>query len=148
MNPLFLLALPLLTVACRGPAIPEELPVTPLAQGQYSQQIEQRFEWITGSDAFASHWQELHSGGVPAVDFEHDGVIAAYMGERTTGGHAVRVERVTCRDEELRVEIVLQVPGPECLTTQALTQPYQLVLVPRVAPRAVFSARTVVIPCR
>lgn len=147
MNRLFLLALPLLTVACRGPAIPEELPVTLLAQGQQSQQLEQRFEWITDSDTFILHWQALHSGQAPAVDFQQDGVIAVYMGEQSTGGYAIRVERVSHRDAELLVEVALLAPGQGCLTTQAFTQPYQLTLVPQVAQRAVFTTRTVALPC-
>lgn len=148
MHRLFLLALPLLAVACRGPAIPEELPITLLAQGQHSHQIEQRFDWITGEADFTALWQALRPGDPPPVDFESDGVIAVFMGERATGGHAIQVERVARRDQELLVDVVLQTPGPECMTTQALTQPYQLVLVPQAAPRAIFAARTAVNPCR
>jgi hypothetical protein len=148
MYRLFLLALPLLAVACRGPGIPEELPVTPLAHGQHSDQVEQRFEWITGSRDFSRLWETLHAGDPPVVNFEHDGVIAVFMGERATGGHAIRVERVARSADELLVEVVLQMPGPECVTTQAFTQPYQIVLVPQTAPRATFTTRTVLIPCR
>jgi hypothetical protein len=148
MYRLFLLALPFLALGCRGPAIPEELPVTPLAQGQQSQQTEQRFEWITRPAEFTALWQELLSGDPPAVDFERDGVIAVFMGERPTGGHAIRVERVARGADGLLVEVVLQTPSPECMTTQAVTRPYQTVLVPHTAPRATFTTHTVVIPCR
>ena len=144
----FLLALPLLVVACRSPAILEELPLTPLVQGQHSQQTEQRFEWITGPDAFVALWQSAHLETTPEVDFERDGVIAVYMGEQPTGGHRIHVERVARQDDELQVEVVFQFPGPDCMTTQALTQPYQMVLVPRAAPRASFSTRSIIVPCR
>lgn len=148
MHRLTLLTLPLLAIACRGPSIPEELPVTLLTQGQHSQQTELRFEWITQAESFSALWRATQPGDPPAVDFERDGVIAVFMGERATGGHVIRVDRVARRGEEMRVDVVLQTPGPECMATQALTQPYQMVLVPQSAPKASFAARTVVIPCR
>jgi len=143
----FLLALPLLAVACRGPSIPVELPIILLTQGQHSQQTEQRFEWITEAHAFVALWQGAHSESPPEVDFEYDGVVAVYMGEQPTGAHRIKIERVTHHDDALRVEVVLQTPSPDCMTTQVLTQPYQTVLVPQAAPRAVFSTRAVIIPC-
>jgi hypothetical protein len=53
------------------------------------------------------------------------------MGPRLTGGFFVEVERI----EELRkgaiiVRVTLTRPGRTCLTTQALTNPYQFIYIP------------------
>ncbi len=148
MHRFLILALPLLAAGCLGPEIPEEeLPITVLAQGQQSLQTETRFEWITDPDGFESLWETTQTGARPSVDFERDGVIAVFLGEQPTGGHSIRVDRAVLGDDELMVEVVLQSPGPECITTQALTRPYQMVSVPQVAEQATFTTRSVLVPC-
>lgn len=148
MHRSLILALPLLVAGCLGPPIPEdELPLTVIAQGQMSMQREMRLEWVTEPDAFESLWQKTQTGPRPSIDFEHEGVIAVFMGQQPTGGHSIRVDRVMHGDDELMVEVVLQSPGEGCITTQALTQPYQMVSVPQVAEQASFSTRTVLVPC-
>lgn len=145
----FLLSLPLLAAGCMGPVIPQELPVAVLSQGHHSMQTEQRFEWVLEPAAFRALWETAQAGPPPSVDFDRDGVVAVFMGERPTGGHSIEVERVVLREDgKLLVEILLRSPGPECLTTLALTQPYQIVSVPRVAEHATFTARSVLVPCR
>lgn len=144
----FLLSLPLLAAGCMGPVIPQELPVTVLAQGHQSMQTEERFEWVTQPATFDALWKKAQAAPPPSLDFERDGVVAVFMGERPTGGHSIQVERVALRDGELLVEVLLQSPGSGCLTTQALTQPYQIVSVPRAAEQATFTTRSVLVPCR
>jgi hypothetical protein len=148
MHRFFLLSLPLLAAGCMGTVIPQELPVTMLAQGHQSMQTEERFEWVTQSETFHALWNTAQAAPPPSLDFERDGVVAVFMGERPTGGHSIQVERVALRDGELLVEVLLRSPGAGCLTTQALTQPYQMVSVPRVAEQAIFTTRTVLVPCR
>ena len=143
--PLLLLAS--LSVACMGPAPSEELPITRLATGQHSLQTEQRFEVITGQSQFRHLWSRFDSGSPPALDFTQETAIAVFMGERPTGGYAIRVESVAQGNGELLVKVVLQAPGPECITTQAFTQPYEMVSVPVGPTRASFSTRRVLLPC-
>ena len=56
-------------------------------------------------------------------------MIAAAAGERHTGGHSIAIERVTRTPDGLAVEVVETVPGPGCATTQAVTQPVDVVVV-------------------
>jgi hypothetical protein len=63
------------------------------------------------------------------VDFRRDIVIAAAAGQRTTGGNAIAIERVTRTGDGLAVEVVETTPGPGCMTTQSLTQPVDVVVV-------------------
>jgi hypothetical protein len=85
---------------------------------------------IREQDTWSRFWSELGAGVQPQVDFSRDLVIAVASGERSTGGHDIAVQRVTRSDGELRIEVVETAPGPDCMTTAALTQPVDVVLVP------------------
>lgn len=144
-TPILLLAS--LSVACMGPEPAKELPITQLAKGQQSTQTEQQFEVITGQAQFRHLWSRFDAGPAPSLDFTQESAIAVFMGERPTGGYNIHVDSVTHRDDGLLVEVVLQEPGPECMTTQVLTQPYEMVSVPAGPLRVNFSTRRVLIPC-
>ncbi len=79
--------------------------------------------------AYASFWAGLGGGERPSVDFSRDVVIAVASGQRATGGHSIAVERVTRSGAGLAVEVVETVPGPGCVTTHALTQPVDVIVV-------------------
>jgi hypothetical protein len=84
---------------------------------------------IRDDSAYANFWTSLGAGARPAVDFSRDIVIVAAAGQRATGGNAIAVERVTRTGDGLAVEVVESNPGPGCMTTQALTQPVDVVVV-------------------
>jgi protease stability complex PrcB-like protein len=91
---------------------------------------------IQDANAWAEFWSELGVGNRPAVDFTRDVVIAVAAGERPSGGHEIAVSKVTQPNGELTVEIVETVPGPNCLTTSALAQPVDVVVVQGVKPKS------------
>ena len=75
-------------------------------------------------------WSELGAGVPPQVDFARDLVIAVAAGERSSGGHDIVVREVTRSGGELRITVLETTPGPGCITTTALTQPVDVVMVP------------------
>ncbi|HEX2219621.1 MAG TPA: protease complex subunit PrcB family protein [Gemmatimonadales bacterium] len=79
---------------------------------------------------WAQFWSELGAGVRPEVNFSRDLVIAVASGERSTGGHDIVVQRVTRSDGDLRITVVETSPGPNCMTTMALTQPVDVIMVP------------------
>ncbi len=78
---------------------------------------------------WAHFWSELGAGVRPQVDFANDLVIAVAAGERTSGGHDIEVRRVTRVGNELRIEVLETFPSEGCVTTQAKTQPVDVVMV-------------------
>ena len=74
-------------------------------------------------------WSEMGAGVRPQVDFANDLVIAVAAGERNTGGHDIEVRRVTRAGNELRIEVLETYPSEGCVTTQAKTQPVDVVMV-------------------
>jgi protease stability complex PrcB-like protein len=85
---------------------------------------------IRDSATWSQFWSELGAGVQPQVDFSRDLVIAVALGERPTGGHAIEIQRVTRAGGNLRIEVLETSPAPECMTTAALTQPVDVVMVP------------------
>lgn len=84
---------------------------------------------IRDDSSYARFWSGLSAGERPSVDFTKDVVIAVAEGQQTTGGHSIVVERVTRAGQGLAVEVLVTSPGPGCTTTQALTQPVDVVVV-------------------
>jgi hypothetical protein len=85
---------------------------------------------IRDDSAYARFWASLGDAGPrPSVDFTRDIVIAAAAGQQPTGGHSIAMERVTRVGAGLAIEVTETVPPQGCMTTQALTQPVDVVVV-------------------
>lgn len=105
------------------------------ARGNFSGIDGKRLMVIRDINDFTAMWND-HVDNVfpqpaqPEVDFGTDMVIAAFMGQQPTGGYSIEVEEVRENDEFLVVEIEMETPGDNCVVTQAVTQPFHIVLVP------------------
>lgn len=67
---------------------------------------------------------------MPTIDFNKAYVIAVFAGTRTTGGYAISVDSVEDTGDSRHVFVLIEKPGVGCITTQALTSPYQFIRVP------------------
>jgi hypothetical protein len=144
-----MMGLLLVVAACRGVvgAPDQELEFEELASGAHARTPAAFNEYIVEPRRFAEVW--AHAGGArPAVDFTRHAVVAAFIGQRNTGGHSVEVVRVVRRGDSLEVHLRLREPGEGCMTTQALTRPFQLVRVPAGAAKAEFVVERVAVVCR
>ena len=74
-------------------------------------------------------WQQLGAEGAPTINWESDIVILVAAGRQSSGGHGVTVSGATAESGRLEVEVVTTAPGPNCVTTTALTQPAEIVAV-------------------
>jgi hypothetical protein len=97
-------------------------------------------------------WRQLHGGDAggpaPAVDFAREAVVVVALGERPSGGHAVRVEGTSAgADGALVLHVTETVPGPGCMSTMQITAPVDVVRVPRVAGAVRAVTRRVAEPC-
>ena len=91
---------------------------------------------IQDANGWAEFWSELGVGDRPAVDFTRSVVIAVAAGERPTGGHEIAVANVTRKEGELTIQVLETVPGPNCLSATALSQPVDVVVVEGDKPRS------------
>jgi hypothetical protein len=63
------------------------------------------------------------------IDFSVNQVVLLDMGEKPTGGYAIKVDSVEKIDGTLKLNAAEIRPGTECVVTQALTAPYLFVKV-------------------
>mgnify|MGYP000703410855 CR=1 FL=1 len=68
---------------------------------------------------------------LPAVDFASHVVVFASGGSRPSAGYTLSVQRVHPEDGKLVVEARESAPGTGTLQAQVVTNPYEIVLVPR-----------------
>ena len=85
---------------------------------------------IRDPGTWSRFWSELGAGVRPEVDWGRNLVIAVASGERSSGGHDIAVQKVSRSEGELRIEVLETSPGQGCMTTSALSQPVDVVMVP------------------
>ena len=84
---------------------------------------------------------------LPAIDFTSHEVIVAALGERNSGGYDIAISRIAATSDYLYVELTSTRPGSRCGTTAALTQPVDMVRIPREHPPVMFIEKVVVNEC-
>ncbi|MEA5445163.1 protease complex subunit PrcB family protein [Gammaproteobacteria bacterium AB-CW1] len=150
---LIFMAVMLPLTACAGGEraeveVGEQLELEELARGTQSRVSSESMTVIRDAEAFEGIWRQAgQRGEPPAVDFEQFMVIAAFMGERRTGGYTVRVRSAERNEEGLKVRVRMEAPGRNCMVTQAFTQPFHLVRLPRVEGAVDFEVNQETVDC-
>jgi len=130
------LVLTVLIGGCNNPppATSHDVRFRVLDEGQTSGLTQQKFLTFHNEADFASFWN-IHSNGnlsnMPKVNFNRKMVIAAFLGERRTGGYAVRIENIVELETMLQVEVLVTKPEPGSERTMMITQPYTVVELPQ-----------------
>jgi hypothetical protein len=86
---------------------------------------------IRDDAAYAQFWASLGpaAGARPSVDFTRDIVVAVAAGQQSTGGHTIAIQQARQVGSGLAIDVLETAPPPGCATTQALTQPVDVVVV-------------------
>ena len=67
--------------------------------------------------------------GVEVPDSGSGTYLAAYWGEKPTGGYSLAVKSARIEGERVTVRLALKEPPPDAIVTQALTYPYAVAVV-------------------
>jgi len=128
---------------------PEPGRITPfvIAAGSASDRTIPLDDWAADQAKWRVLWAQHSQSDAPFVDFETEMVIGVFLGARPTGGHTVVLEQVTADGQDLAVRVLEGVPGTGCVVTQAFTNPYVLVRVPRHTGSVSFTRRVEVYTC-
>ncbi len=91
-------------------------------------------------------WIDHHSNVVPVplppkVDFTREMVLCVAIGQRPTGGYGVRITRTHLEGGELHVEVHETRPPQGAIVPMVLSQPYEMVRVPRFDGAVVFDVK-------
>jgi hypothetical protein len=104
--------------------------------GQLSQvQAYKTFTMRSQSD-FANYWAASTGNAAKTaptdIDWLKNEALAIHLGTRTTGGYSVSVRDIQMvRGDEYNVQVVEQVPKRGGMTTQMMTSPFTIILLPR-----------------
>ncbi|MBN1385030.1 MAG: protease complex subunit PrcB family protein [Elusimicrobia bacterium] len=66
------------------------------------------------------------SSDLADIDFSKEMIIAAFMGQKPTGGYSVRIVDVEKLKDKIVVKYREEIPGKDSISTQAFTQPYHI----------------------
>ena len=141
------LAASALLAACTsaGPGDPTdaEHPFETVLAVTYSGLAEPRREVIRDEAAWARLWGEIHAvvdpqPPRPSVDFASHMLLAVATGTRPSGGFSIKVRRVATRADTLEVTVLETCPAPGAMVTLGLSQPVEVVRVPRLAQPPAF----------
>ncbi len=106
---------------------------------------------VRDAAAFAAAWKTLNQGlpgnPPPAIDLGRSIVVVVALGARSTGGYAVHVDSVERTGGALIVRYTATSPGRECMTTQSLSAPVELIRVDHTAGTVRFERAEAVRPC-
>ena len=95
-----------------------------LAEGSHSK-VETPFVFVARDAKSYTQLQNLVEGLPVTVDFKKNAVVAGFAGERSTGGWSVEIRKVG-----KRVLIDLKSPPKGSMTTQVITYPFKVSLIP------------------
>ncbi len=112
----------------------EEVSFSVLSAGAAAVNMQEQKNYrVLDEPHFVEVWELAHGTEtpMPSVDFATHEVLAVFDGERTSGGYEVAVEQILDVGTVREVNIVRTAPGASCITTQALTSPFQMVVVPK-----------------
>lgn len=112
---------------------PTDVPFAVIAEGAQASMSERKnFAAYTHED-FVRLWAMAYGENAPAmpvVNFDSSYVIGVFAGQKSSGGHGIRVDSVTDGSSLRTVAITLTRPASDCVVTQALTSPFQIISVP------------------
>lgn len=121
------------------PVAGTKLPQVTVESGAMSGITKTVREVITNDSRWQQFWRSHKSNmrptpDAPDVDFRNEMVVAVFLGERSTGGYGIRVTKIERIGGATYVHYTTSSPqssGGGGFTTQAFSQPYHLVKVPR-----------------
>jgi hypothetical protein len=87
---------------------------------------------ISENESWSELWTNMHNicssvPNLPLANFTTDLIIAVFQGELATGGYMTTITKIVRTINRYLVYVDEIHPGPNCGTTQALTQPYHIV---------------------
>lgn len=91
---------------------------------------------VTSQGEWEAAWQRIWQNerpvpAAPAVDFSREVVLVAAMGSRSSGGHHIQLQQAAAQSGTVAVRVVETSPGSECFVTAAITEPVDVVKLPR-----------------
>jgi hypothetical protein len=100
---------------------------TVLSESSYQGKESKSYEVIKDSNALAKLYESVNDEMVPKVDFKKERIVALFLGQKNSGGYAVKVKEVSEKGDEIYVTVEEISPKAGENATMAITNPYTIV---------------------
>jgi hypothetical protein len=119
----------------------KKMPMRTLSQITNSLVLEPRKVIIRDETAYRQLWRLHHSNqsDAPPVNFNEEMVVAIFLGEQTTGGYSVNIDKITESTQGLQVNYSITQPNPDEIVIQMLTAPTHWVVIKKIDAPVNFS---------
>ena len=97
-----------------------------IAKGSHSSEINQGYKIVTSETELADLKRKIHSFDYLEIDYSKEMLIAIFKGRCNSGGHSIRIDTITYKNQGININVVLERPGYNCKTTKALTYPFAI----------------------
>jgi hypothetical protein len=142
-----------------GAAVPVEtdpgapVPITRVTSAGNSGIKEKLHLVIRDRDTWRDVWRMINATkmqvpALPEIDFSREMVVVAGLGQKPSGGYGIRVDRAYEKDDRLDIDLVTGSPGRSCLVPAVLTQPVDVVRLPRTERSVIFHETEIVHDCK
>lgn len=98
-----------------------------LSESAYQGRDNETFEIIKDNASLKELYKSINNENVPTIDFENNRVVALFLGQRSSGGYAIKVKNITEKENKIFVDIERIAPKPGENATMAITNPYSIV---------------------
>lgn len=85
---------------------------------------------------------------VPTIDFEKNQVLLIALGVKNNGGYKLQIDKVVESKNSIVVNYFENKPGANCVTTQAIVFPYELIEIPKNSKKVEFVKTEKVVDCK
>lgn len=111
----------------------------------------QRRQVIQDEATWRAVWREIFAGQMPEpqlepVDFSKETVLLAAMGDCSTGGFSIAIDGAFTDANGTTAAVSSTTPDPMCMTMQVITQPVDVVAIPK-ASAVTFAERGAMSMC-
>jgi len=113
---------------------PHQVPLHTIAKGIRSGIREPSQIAIRNQTEWQQLWRQHSSAStapasLPTVDFDRELVAAVFLGEKPTGGYGVEISSAEVADSSLTIFVKETSSKPGAIVTQAINQPFHIVLI-------------------
>ena len=96
-----------------------------LKEESYQGKEQKSYDVIKNEASLKALYQSINDENIPKIDFSKQRVVALFLGQRNSGGFAIKVKEVS--EKNNKTYITVDETKPEGMATMAITNPYTIV---------------------
>jgi len=124
-----------------------------IGHGYFVSFDEKRMLVINSEKDYEKLWNDVYANldqvpRIPEVDLTKFTVIAVFMGAQKSGGYDIKIDKITNINDKPVIEVTETSPGVNCIVTDAITKPYDVVKIAKTDLEYEFRINKVIKDCK